>query len=144
MNHDPRKVSTAKLASIVAIGVLFLIVAAVLNGWICRISSLAHWDLGPVYRAIDLRNFVLGKALYADFRVAPYHDANAYNPLCYYLAARLVPLFDPSPISSLKAGRLLVILSTISVCVLIYLNARRSGAEADGAIIAALAFALSP
>jgi hypothetical protein len=135
--------SKLKLVSVVAVALL-LLAALVLKGWICRIPSLAFWDLGPSYRALDLRNLRSGKPLYSDFRVPPYRDANAYNPLCYYLAALLVPLFDPSPTSSLEAGRLLVVLSTIWVCVLIFLNARRSGARADAAIIACLAFALSP
>src|SRR5215467_15623337 len=93
--------SDLKLVSVVAIALFSVLTALVLKGWFCRIFSFAPWDFGPAYRAIDLRNFILGKPLYSEFRAPPYHDANAYNPLCYYLAAWLVPLFAPNPISSL-------------------------------------------
>ena len=85
-----------------------------------------------------------GGGLYNNCSLPPYPPAVLYNPAAIYLAAALTPLFSQSPIASLEAGRLLVVSSTIAVCILIFLVARRSGAAPGAALIVVLAFALSP
>jgi hypothetical protein len=117
---------------------------AVSKTWVCRIFSRQVWDYGAAGRAVVVRNLLSGIPLYTDFRAAPYHDASPYNPLCYYATAPLARLFQPDPFSSLEGGRLLVVTAAISITLLIFLNARRSGARRDAAIMAALAFILSP
>ena len=144
MQESARTASRVSFISVTAIGLLLPMAAAVLRSWDCRIFSRQAWDYGSAGRAIVVRNLLSGAPLYPDFRAAPYHDASPYNPLCYYAAAPLARLFQPDPLSPLEAGRLLVVSATIAVALLIFLNARRSGARRDAATIAALAFIFSP
>jgi uncharacterized membrane protein len=144
MRHSTSTRSRVNLTGVTRLVLLLPLAAAVSKSWICRIFSHQAWDLGSAGRAIVVQNLLAGKTLYTDFRQAPYHDASPNNPLCYYAAAALAPLFQPNTLSSLEAGTLLVVFATIASSLLIFLNARRSGARTDAAIVAAIAFVLSP
>jgi len=132
------------LCAATAIVLALLPTARIFQGWVCRINSPGEWDYGPAKIALLIRIMRHGGGLYNNCSQPPYPAAVLYNPAAIYLAAVLTPLFGQNPIASLEAGRLLVVSSTIAVCILIFFLAHRSGAAAGAALIVVLAFALSP
>jgi hypothetical protein len=132
------------LCAATAIVLALLPTARIFQGWVCRINSPREWDYTPALMAVVVRAIRDGGLLYNDFLRPPYPAAVLYNPAAIYLAAVLTPLFGQNPIAPLEAGRLLVVSSTIAVCILIFFLAHRSGAAAGAALIVVLAFALSP
>src|SRR5208337_2197337 len=86
---------------------------------------------------------VHGVPLYRDIRKPPYIGV-LYGPVIPSLVAVATPLFGSGGFASLKAGRVVAVCSTIAVCLLIFLLAKRQGARPAAALIGSLAFALSP
>ena len=143
-NRDVFRKIRDNFCAATAIVLALLPAARIFQGWVCRINSPREWDYGPAKIALLIRIMRHGGGLYNNCSLPPYPPAVLYNPAAIYLTAALTPLFSQSPIASLEAGRLLVVSSTIAVCILIFLVARRSGAAAGAALIVVLAFVLSP
>ena len=114
-----------------------------MQGWLCRIGAPITWDYGPVQLAIHVDMVVRGSPLYRDFRVAPFIPL-VYGPVVPLLTAKLVSMFGSGPLAALAAGRLLTIASTMIAAAMIFVLARRIGASLTAAMIATLAFVLSP
>jgi hypothetical protein len=114
-----------------------------MQGWLCRIGMPTTWDYGPAQLAIHVDLFVRGAPLYRDFRIAPFIPL-VYGPVVPTLTGKLAPLFGHGPMAALEAGRLLTIASTVIVCAMIFILARRIGAGIGAAMLALLAFMLSP
>jgi hypothetical protein len=120
-----------------------LLAARTMQGWLCRAGAPSVWDYGPAQLAIQVAKLANGAPLYRDFRSAPF-DPLVYGPVIPMLTARLAPWFGAGPMAALEAGRILTIASTLLVCVMIFLLARRVGASSGAAILAMLGFMLSP
>ena len=114
-----------------------------MQGWLCRIAVPLTWDYGPAQLAIHVAMLVKGAPLYRDFRVAPFIPL-VYGPVVPALTAKLTPMFGTGPMAALEAGRLLTIASTIVVCAMIFILARRIGTSIGAALFATLGFFLSP
>jgi len=120
-----------------------MVVADTFRGWFFRIGSPATCDYGPAQLAMRVGMFVRGGPLYGDFRVPPYLVL-PYGPVVPVMAAALSRLFGTGPLAALEGGRLLTIFSSLAVCPLIFLLARRFGVGRSASTIAALAFIVSP
>jgi hypothetical protein len=131
------------LGELIAIGLPAVLVLRTMQTWICRIASATTWDYGPAQLAIHVDMFRKGAALYRDFRIAPFVPL-VYGPVVPALTGALAPLFGAGPMAALEAGSVLAILSTIFSAMLIFALARRVGASDGAAMLAALAFILSP
>ena len=122
---------------------LALLALRTMQGWLCRIAAPLTGDYGPAQLAIYVDMLVKGAPLYRDFRVAPFIPL-VYGPVVPAVTAKLAPMFGIGPLAALEAGRLLTIASTIVVCAMIFVLARRIGARLGAAMVATLAFVLSP
>jgi hypothetical protein len=138
-----RRVNESFLGGAVAIVLLLPFVLRIAQAWICRIGSQKLWDYGPGQFAWAVSQLANGGSLYRDFRKPPYVPI-IYNPLSFYAAALLSRIFGPGPMSALEAGRLQTIAATAAICLLIFLLSRRCGVSRGSALIAAMAFSLSP
>jgi hypothetical protein len=127
----------------IAIAALLLLAARTMQGWLCRVGAPAVWDYGPAQLAIHVAMFARGAPMYRDFRSAPFIPL-VYGPVIPALTAGLAPRFGSGPMAALEAGRMLTIASTLLVCLMIFLLARRVGAGLSAAILAMLGFMLSP
>jgi hypothetical protein len=114
-----------------------------MQSWLCRVGATTVWDYGPAQLAIHVDMLVRGAPLYRDFRVAPFIPL-VYGPLVPALTAKLAPMFGNGAMAALEAGRLLTISSTLLVCAMIFALSRKIGASRAAAVLAALAFLLSP
>jgi len=122
---------------------LSILALRTMQGWLCRIAMPTTWDYGPAQLAIHVDLFARGAPLYRDFRIAPFIPL-VYGPVVPTLTGKLAPLFGHGPMAALEAGRLLTITSTLIVCAMIFILARRIGASTGAAILAMLGFMLSP
>ncbi|HVN29127.1 MAG TPA: hypothetical protein VMT64_11600 [Candidatus Binataceae bacterium] len=126
-----------------ALAVPTIIVVRMLWIWIGRIGALTTWDYGPAQLAIHSDMVRHGMPLYRDFRVAPFLPL-VYGPLVPALVARLALLFGDGPHAALEAGRALTIVATFISAAMIFFLARRMKVSIAAAILAGLAFMLSP
>jgi hypothetical protein len=131
------------LGEAVALSMLALPALRTMQGWLCRLAAPTTWDYGPAQLAIYVDMFVKGAPLYRDFRVAPFIPL-VYGPVVPAVTAKLAPMFGSGPMAALEAGRLLTIASTVAACAMIFVLARRIGASRGAALVATLAFLLSP
>lgn len=122
---------------------LALLVFRTIEGWICRIAMRATWDYGPAQLAIHVDMFRNGARLYRDFRIAPF-VALVYGPVIPALTEKLAPIFGSGAMAALEAGRVLTIAATMLSAAFIFLLARRICASTGAAMLAMLAFLLSP
>ena len=129
--------------SYAAMLLLLPVVASRVWSWVSRAGSSTVWDYGPAQFAFTIHRFAEGSPLYRDFHDPPYVPV-PYGPVVPYAVALLSHSFGSGPMAALEAGRALTIAATLAVCILIYLMGRRSAASRGAALIAALAFALSP
>jgi len=127
----------------IALAILAVLALRTLQMWTCRIAAPTTWDYGPAQLAIAVDFFRQGMRLYRDFRVAPFMPL-VYGPVVPAITAMLAGAFGSGPMAALEAGRVLTIASTIAVSAMIFLFARRLGAGPAAAILATLAFILSP
>jgi hypothetical protein len=111
--------------------------------WMTRLTSPITTDYGPAQLAVHVAMYAAGAPLYRDFRTPPFIPL-VYGPVVPIMTARLAPVFGSGPMAALEAGRMLTIASTIVTCAMIFLLARKMGSSSVAAIIATLAFALSP
>lgn len=127
----------------IAIAILAVLVLHTIDGWIRRIAMPTTWDYGPAQLATSVDLFVRGAPLYRDFRSAPFMPL-VYGPVVPALTMVLAPIFGGGPMAALEAGRVLTIASTLLAAAMVFLLARRTGACRAAAILATLAFILSP
>jgi hypothetical protein len=127
----------------IALAILAVLALRTMLTWILRIPASITWDYGPAQLAICCDMMRRGAPMYRDFRVAPFVPL-VYGPVIPAITSRLAPLFGVGPPAALAAGRVLTIASSIAVAVLIFFLARRIGASIIAAILAALAFIVSP
>jgi hypothetical protein len=114
-----------------------------LQNWLCRVSMPRTWDYGPAQLAIYADLLAKGSPLYRDFRIAPFIPL-VYGPVVPAITAKLAPMFGSGTMAALEAGRSLTIASTIVTCAMIFFLARRTGVRRIAALLASLAFLLSP
>ena len=134
-----RKASAAS----VAVAVMFLPAARTIQGWICSAGAPVTWDYGPAQLAVRVAMLVRGIPLYRDFRVPPYIPL-VYGPIVPWITARLAPYFGSGAIAALEAGRIITIASTLAVCALIVVLARKMGVSTAAGALAALGFLVAP
>jgi hypothetical protein len=127
----------------VALSILVVLTIRTIRTWLGRIAMPITWDYGPAQLAIHCDMMRRGASMYGDFRVEPFVPL-MYGPVIPALTAGLAPLFGAGPPAALAAGRVLTIASSIAVAVMIFFLARRIGASVIAAILAALAFIVSP
>jgi len=136
-------ISKSHLGEAFAFALLLILALRTMQGWLCRISMPVTWDYGPAQLWIHVDLSIQGAPLYCDFRVAPFVPL-IYGPVVPVLTRLLAPMFGREPMAALEAGRTLTIASTMVVCAMIVLLARRSGASVAAALFAMLGFILSP
>ncbi|MGH7779845.1 MAG: hypothetical protein ACREQR_08455 [Candidatus Binataceae bacterium] len=134
-----RKAATAA----VAVVAMLIPAARTIQGWISRIGAPVTWDYGPAQLAVRVDLYARGVALYRDFRVPPYIPL-VYGPVIPWLTAPFARYFGSGPLAALEAGRIITIISTLVICALIFVLARKSNAGAAAATLAALAFMMAP
>ncbi len=122
---------------------MLILALRTMQGWVCRIAMPATWDYGPAQLAIHVDLFANGAPLYRDFRIAPFIPL-VYGPIVPSLTGKLAPMFGAGPMAALEAGRSVTIGSTLIVCIMIFILARRIGSSRGASLLAALAFMLSP
>jgi len=121
---------------------MLILASRTMQGWLCRISMPTTWDYGPAQLAIHVDLFAKGAPLYRDFRIAPFIPL-VYGPIVPSLTGKLAPAFGAGPMAALEAGRSLTIASTMIVCAMIFVLARRASST-GASLLAAMAFMLSP
>ncbi|HXW83917.1 MAG TPA: hypothetical protein VEJ86_05905 [Candidatus Binataceae bacterium] len=139
MDHSHRFAPVAAVALAVD-GVLAL---ATLFQWLVRLSAPRTWDYGPAQLAVLIDLVAHGMPLYRDFRAPPYMPM-VYGPLVPWMVARGEYLFGATPLAALELGRVITICATLAVAALIFALARRQKVGRQSAILAALAFVLTP
>ncbi len=122
---------------------MLILALRTMQGWLCRIGMPTTWDYGPAQLAIHVDLFAKGAPLYRDFRIAPFIPL-VYGPIVPALTGKLAPMFGAGPMAALEAGRSVTIGSTLIVCVMIFVLARRIRSSRGASLLAALAFMLSP
>src|ERR1700683_1123816 len=127
----------------VALAITFAFALITIVRWLCRISAPITWDYGPAQLAVLVDIWIRGVALYRDFRTAPFIPL-VYGPIVPWITASLAPSFGSGPMAALEAGRVITIVSTLAVCALIFVLARKNHASFPAASLATLGFVLSP
>lgn len=130
-------------AAIVAVVAMLVPVARTLQGWTCRAGAPVTSDYGPAQLAVRVDLYVRGLALYRDFRHPPYIPL-VYGPVVPWLTALLARSFGSGAMAALEAGRIITIAATLAASALIFILARKAGASASAAILAALGFLVAP
>lgn len=107
-------------------------------GWLLRVDARWVWDYGPAWNAFIVHLYRTGAPLYP----APSYlrSPTIYTPLVLLVTSVVAPLFGHGTLAALAAGRSLVLLSTLVVCVMIFMLARRFGASTAASLIVSLAF----
>src|SRR5260370_564068 len=136
-----RERCVTSLAATTSLVLLSLMAARNIQTWICRINISSILDYGPAVMAWSVHGLRLGRPLYVDLH-QPFAIPNPYPPVVPYLAWGFSRFFGSEPLSSLEGGRLLTILSTLTICAMIWRLAKRSGVGSTAAAIAPLAFAM--
>jgi len=133
-----------KASAAIVAGVAMLVPAArTIQGWLCRAGAPVTTDYGPAQLAVRVDLYVRGVAFFRDFRHPPYIPL-VYGPVVPWLTAMLAPCFGSGAIAALEAGRIITITATLAASGLIFILARRTGASASAAMLAALGFLAAP
>jgi hypothetical protein len=114
-----------------------------LVSWFARVHLPTSADYGPLQTSLFTARIAAGFPFYRDFREPPWSPM-PYGPIAPWLASHLSRAFGTGVGAALAAGRAIMIVATLAVCLMIFALAKLNKATTASAVVVALAFMLSP